>query len=374
MATFKGIDLSIDLKNILDGLKTINNPEDIFGDLGTTDSIVMLQEIRLKHKQIANTIHPDHHNNSKEAHEAMSLLNVWRDKAEQKVVQGLWGEKDSGISIKTSKLYKNVKYVTTGDICDIYLAQQEDGPRAIIKAAIDRKDQSYVNNEATILQQLWEPTDAEAKVFQKYIPKFLEQTIITVDKKEQLANIIEIRDGGFTLEQVHQKYKMLDPRHVAWILKRILEGVGWVNLKQKIVHGAIIPSHIVVFPKDHGAHIIDWSYAVPVNKKHIRAISTNYKDFYPPEVFNKVLAQPSIDIYMAAKCAVYLLGGDVKTNYIPPTIHPLFSGFLKACLLTNPMTRYTDTWEAVAQFTDNLRTIYGPRKFVDLDMEGGSAF
>jgi hypothetical protein len=357
-----------DLKYLADWLSKAKCPEDVFGVLLGRDSIAKLEEIRVKHNTIAKDLHPDRHNGSKQAHDAMASLNVWRTKAEEKIVQDRWGRVDSGVSIQAGKLYKNIVHLATGDVCDVYLAEQENGPRAIIKIAIDTKDQDLVQNEAIVLKKLWEPKDKESVHFQQYLPKLLEQTKVKVAGKEQIANIIQVCEQGYTLEQVHQKYPVLDARNVAWIWKRILECIGWVNLKQKIIHGAILPSHVILYPKNHGACIIDWSYAAPV-KSPLKAISEKYKNFYPPEVFTKTPAHMGIDIFMAAKCALYLLGGNTQTNFIPEdTTPPLMKGFLQACLLNNIAARYTDTWEALEQLDDNLRIVFGPKKFVTLEM------
>ena len=52
----------------------------------------------------------------------------------------------------------------------------------------------------------------------------------------------------------------------------------------------------------------------------IKAISVPYRAYYPPEILRKQRPGPHTDIFMAAKCAVALMGGNVETNQLPPNI------------------------------------------------------
>lgn len=349
-------------------LKKAKSPEDVFENITSNDSSVQRVAVHTRYKQLVGIVHPDKNGGSIESVYAMTALTGWRDKAYAKIGEGRWNQLRSDVVIKAGKTYRDVTYLTSGDICDVYIADQEGGPRSIIKIVINTKDQDLVQNEAAVIKRLWEPADKEALVFHRYLPKLLEQTKVKVDDSNKLTNIFEACVSGYTLEEIHKKHPVLDPRHVAWITKRMFEIAGWVHT-QKIVHGAIVPSHIIIYPKNHGICVLDWSYAVDVTKRGpIKAISTKYKHLYPPEVFMKTPALPAVDVYMIAKCAIYLLGGNVETNSIPDSVPSLFGGVLRACVLPNNTSRYMDAWEALEQFSDNLRTLYGPRKFIELEM------
>lgn len=52
----------------------------------------------------------------------------------------------------------------------------------------------------------------------------------------------------------------LDPRHTAWMLRRLLELLAWVHASG-FVHGAIAPEHVLINARDHGAMLLGWSRA-----------------------------------------------------------------------------------------------------------------
>ncbi len=233
--------------------------------------------------------------------------------------------------------------------------------------------------------------------------------------------------------------KGLDFRDVAWMYKRLLSGLGFVA-EMGVVHGAILPSHVLVHPTGHGAKIIDWSYSlnfaallapkavdpdpapakpakgaakqlnvwdlvrqnlyadpasvdptIPAgpppdpNKMYVKAISVDYQNFYAPEILRKETPSPSTDIYMAAKCAVALLGGDVGTNQLPASITPAgdfpdpdkaraqLQAFLQLSLLPAQNKRPHDPWQVEEAFDKLLRMLVGERRYRPFTMPSKGA-
>ncbi len=352
--------MSTDLPTTLKRLKEARSPEEVFGG----DPGDVLEDVKPVYLLLARIMHPDKHGQSEDAREATTLLNVWWDKAKEKFAQKTWGIRGSGVTITTSsRTYKNVAELAAGDICDVYLAEQDNGPRVVIKVGYPR-DVDLVQNEARILKKLWERKDRPAIFMQQFLPKLVEQSRIVIDVKERWANVLEACEQGFTLEQVKDKYKDgLDPRHVAWIWKRLVEGMTVVH-EMDVVHGAIVPSHVIVYPKNHGICILDWSYAC-TSPQALKAIVSKYKNMYPAEIKDKKPASPSLDVYMIAECMRYLLLN--KDGKMPASTPPMFLSMLRACTL-QAYYRSNDLKEIHEQLTENLRKTYGPRKFVELEM------
>ncbi len=184
------------------------------------------------------------------------------------------------------------------------------------------------------------------------------------------------------------------------MFKRLLVGIGFVHTKD-VVHGAIIPPHVMVHPIGHGAKIIDWCYAVDLRETdpkkaakaaapdpktawsrlvpptlvnpgpgagRVKAISAGWKEFYAPEILKKEVVSPSTDIYMAAKCAVYLLGGDVKTGQMPASVPAPIQGFIKSCILASPKGRPQDAWDLHEEFDGLLSKLVGKPTYRELSM------
>jgi hypothetical protein len=52
-----------------------------------------------------------------------------------------------------------------------------------------------------------------------------------------------------------------------------------------LVHGAVLPEHVLIQPDEHGLVLIDWCYSVPLTPSTpLRAPVTARAGLYPPEV------------------------------------------------------------------------------------------
>ena len=161
--------------------------------------------------------------------------------------------------------------------------------------------------------------------------------------------------------------------HGVWMFNRMLEGLDYVH-KNGYVHGALTPEHVVVFasdakdhPYNHGAKIVDWSYSVKIGDR-VKAISPAWEEFYPPEITSKQSVDPSTDIYMAAKCIIYVLGGDPCNDTLPPYIPSYLTRFLRGCVMKRKDLRPLDALVLHKEFTICLEERYGPKKYVRFDM------
>ena len=74
------------------------------------------------------------------------------------------------------------------------------------------------------------------------------------------------------------------------------------------------------------------------------------------------------DIFLAAKCVVYLGGGDPGSGRLPDTVPPEMQRFVRSCLLEGPRMRPDNAWELLDEFDELLHALYGPPKFFHLSM------
>lgn len=296
-----------------------------------------------------------------------------------------------------------------GDLTTLYDATYANGSgdrHVVIKVTRDKADNDLVWNESGILAFLAPDPDS---TFFHYVPNLIDSFEA---KDGHRVNVIDsIPTPVVTFEEVQRAYpKGLDFRDVVWMYKRLLIGLGYAHNKG-VVHGAIIPPHVMVFPETHGAHIVDWSYALnfaaivvpkadpkakaspaapkpknaweklladseydpdpvrPVgpppdpNRMYVKALSVAWESFYAPEILVKATPTPATDIYMAAKCAVYLLGGNVETNQMPDSVPSQVQAFFQASLLPATRARPQDAWELHDLFDKLMLQVVGPRKF-----------
>lgn len=236
------------------------------------------------------------------------------------------------------------------DISDLYLCQ----PMSFVKVAQRRADNDLVENEARVLTHLNANLKPES-TFYHYIPR-----LIQAFKHEDHAGVaLSYAEEFVSLAQVIRAYpKGLDFRDMVWMYKRLLVGLGFAH-SRGVLHGAVLPTHVLVHPTKHGAVIIDWSYAVTDPNDRIKAMSVPGEDFYPPEVRRREAPKTGTDLFMAAKCAVALLGGDIHTDRMPDTVPQEIQDFFHPSLDPDMRHRPQDAWGLHEQFDAVLQKLVG---------------
>lgn len=268
------------------------------------------------------------------------------------------------------------KHLGQGDLCDLYLCKYSDladhthhggtrfdrivdddddglGLPGILKIPTFSLDNDFVQNEAQVLSHLFPPSTPDEK-FYRYLPRLAE--VLEINGKP--ANLFRFYEGYVSLADIMTAYpKGIDFRDMVWMFKRILAGIGFAHTKL-MIHAAIIPTHVLVHPLDHGAKIIDWSYSTTVDGR-IKGYSAAYEAYYPPEVFKRERPTARTDIFMAAKCAWALIGGGVVRNELPSTPVPKeIVDFLRMCMEPSNL-RPDNAWDLLESFDKLLEKVVG---------------
>ena len=258
------------------------------------------------------------------------------------------------------------------DAWDALMAPEiEDASEAItgslFKIARNPLDTDLVQNEATVLGTLYPREQADERYF-RYLPKLLLSTTYG-SGRTRAVNLLTRYDGYYPISDVMGVYPQgLDFRDAVWSYKRLLVGLGYVH-QQGFIHGAILPTHVLINPISHGARIIDWSYAVErKGTSHVRALSRPYRAFYAPERPDRKPPTPATDIYMASKVFLALLGGNVETGETPDTVPEPIRRFLRGCLMINQASRPDNAWDLHDELTQLLEKVVGKPKYRHLDM------
>jgi serine/threonine protein kinase len=201
--------------------------------------------------------------------------------------------------------------------------------------------------------------------YRHYIPTLVESFPVR-DRVPRRINVLLHEPGLSTLEQVHARHPALDGRHLGWIFNRLLTALGLVH-RCGLVHGAVVPAHVLVHAEDHGLRLVGWVHSVRRGRR-ITTGAAAYRDWYPPEVRHHGPAVPATDIYLAARCVVYLAGGDPISGRMPDAVPRALGAFLRSCLLDGPRMRPDDAWELHDDFDDLLRDLYGAPTYHRLEM------
>jgi len=125
----------------------------------------------------------------------------------------------------------------------------------------------------------------------------------------------------------------------------------------------LLPSNILVFPKDHRAVVLDWTASVATSQP-VRIMVPGFEECYPPETKGKIATGAAFDTYMIGKLAMRLLYGSADARR---PVHPLFLGPIRAATMANHKMRF-DTFEFYQQFDTNIRKLFGRPKFIEFAM------
>jgi serine/threonine protein kinase len=289
------------------------------------------------------------------------------------------GEPEKWFLLETKRGHYNIADLRrSGDLADIYYGTNAlkkagaDPTQIALKVVREPINNDLIENEAKVLKAIFPPEQAEEGGY-RYLPRFYETLRIFENRKYRQANVFAWLANFHTFAEVRRAYPALQMEHGVWMFNRLLEGLDFVHSK-KILHGALTPDHVVAYtanrdkdPYNHGAKLIDWAYSVPVGRT-IQAISPQWKSFYPPEVIKKEPATPATDIFMAAKCIIYVLGGNTMIDALPGHIPDYLTSFLEGCVGKNQSTRPQNAWQLHEELAEYLLRHYGKKKYVPFNM------
>lgn len=330
-------------------IEEARTPADLFGPPGG-DSAAR------RYRLLARLTHPDavHDGRAGAAARAfVRLTALWSD----------FQQKGSPLTLTTTRrTYALGSLFATGEIAGLYrLRYGHPETSALLKLPRDPAHSDLLAREATALAQLVKDGDAR---FQPYAPRLIE----TFRHREaatgttRQANVIELLDGFCSLADVRAAYPDgLDPRDVAWMWRRLLVALGYAH-GAGVIHGAVLPEHVLIHPVDHGLVLVDWCCSVPGcyattdPTGRVPVVVRRYAggDHYPPEVLDGRRASPATDVYMATRCMTDLLGEPVPRG---------LRMFAKGCTLTAPSRRPADAWQLLRELDELLERLYGRRRF-----------
>jgi serine/threonine protein kinase len=268
-----------------------------------------------------------------------------------------------------TRTYALRRVLAAGDVADVYLARDwnnsrvDSGQEFVLKVSRVPEGLTLLDNEQTVLADLL--AAAGDTTYRDYLPA-LAESFPARDRFSKRVNVFRHEPGLFTLEQVHAKHPGLDGSHLAWIFKRLLTILGFSH-RQGIVHGAVLPCHVLLHTANHGLRLVGWGQSVPTGEQ-VRVVVDRYRDWYPPEILDKQPVSPGTDLFLAARCLIYLADGDPVRDRMPEAVPVPLRRFIKSCLLEGLRMRPADAWQLQDEFDDLLQHLYGSPKFHPLTM------
>ncbi len=265
--------------------------------------------------------------------------------------------------------YAPLRLLACGDVADLHLAAAADdaaaGPEApyLLKVARGPEGNAHLDAERQALTPLLRAVGDTT--YRHYLPALVD-SFAAIGRGLRRVNVFRWEPGFHTLEQVHEQHPALDGRHLAWVFKRLLTVLGFCH-RRGVVHGAVLPCHVLIDAAGHGLRLVGWGRSGAAGRR-VRAVPGRYRDWYPPEVRHRRPAGPAADLFLAARCVVYLAGGDPLTDRMPDAVPPPLWRFVRTCLLESAAMRPDDAWAVLEDFDDLLRAVYGPPAFHELTL------
>lgn len=354
------------------------------------------------YKQLLVQIHPDHYISDPAyfalANELLTALTTLKSAADRKVNAGTYGNRGvkaeaprrpfSPMVIEAGgRRYTLTQQVASGDLCELYQGYLGDNllDVRLFKVTRDGANNDLAEAEARVLRKLYPPAAKEEK-FYRFLPKLSDSFIISGPGYQRRVNVMSWFPEHRALDEVLRVFPDgIDFRDMIWMFKRILHGIGHAHAND-VIHGAILPPHVMIHPVDHGAKLVDWSYSVELappkpskttgksifsrmkhdefgTHPHVRAISNQYRDLYPPEILNRETPTPATDIYLAARTCMLLIGGEPKKPTVPDVLPAPIASFFRACLEAAPAKRPQHAWDAHETLDKILLGVVGKRKY-----------
>lgn len=210
-----------------------------------------------------------------------------------------------------------------------------------------------LEGDPTLLQQslnnyrrLTQLSSGAAGHFRRYLPTELrrEGDALLVSGPEFLVPL-----SGLTLPT----------EHVAWVLSRLLELVAWLH-QEGFCHAGLNPESLALVPGTHGVIALSLYHLTSLGGP-LTAVSGKYLNWYPPAVFRDKRATAYIDLSLAQRTALYLLG-DPSGHGVK--LHKTVDERLINFLIAPQQNAYA----ALTEWRALLHTVFGKPVFHPLEL------
>lgn len=311
-------------------------------------------------------VHPDH-NSEANAKDVFNALNDLVGLATKSIIEGNYGKNKK---IKVTKIeskkdtYEIGPRSWTGVNSIVFRGTNKDNRPITLKLAKDVSNNKAILNTVKVLTKLHAD---KITIGKPVIPQLLDNFSITVDGKKQEALVYDDEPRGelpsLTLTKIIDYYPNgVAPAHFVWMMKRIL-GAILATEEAKVVHGAILPCHIIVHPDSHLEKLVGWSHTVDFGQTG-KQIIEKYKDYYPANYLTSKLSSTT-DIHMLAKCMIKVLGGDVISNEMPDTVPLILQGYLRSLVVGTTQTSASIVFHKLVALA---KQVFGDPKFIQLNI------
>lgn len=352
---------------------------DVFGAVRNQEGIH--RQVKRIYRSLARVLHPDRYHGSDKstAQKAFQALNDFKQQADKAIEAGEYGIQTSRVTISTKKFQHLIgKQLADGDIATIYRSVSTTGVdqrQTVCKIARHGQDADMMKNEAAVLKLLHAETVDDT--WKRHVPKIVDAFAYDNAGRRVQANVIEYQEGFYTLRDIRREYSNgVSAGHAIWMFRRMLMALGFAY-DNGVLHGAVVPDHVMILPEHHGVVLVDWCYASRKTDDAyapIKALARGYCEWYPREVLAEEVPTEATDIALAVRSVIYVLGGNPVTAVMPETVPRKLRAFLRGCLQQSQAMRPQNAWLLLEEFDELIEALgapYYPRRFLQFTMPTG---
>jgi hypothetical protein len=175
--------------------------------------------------------------------------------------------------------------------------------------------------------------------------------------------------SGFvhTLEDARRVYPNgVDPRVSVWLWRRLLETLTFIH-QSGLVHGAVLPPHVLIQRNEHGAWLVGYSCADAPGAR-LRALATRFQEFYPEELLRSERLSTGADLRMSARCMAWVLGGEPERGEVPGSVPRPLAALIRRVASEGSEASLEPAWTLRERVGEVGRAAFGPPSFHPLVM------
>ena len=173
---------------------------------------------------------------------------------------------------------------------------------------------------------------------------------------EKMENgVVYLRDRSVMLSGLQ-----LEQHHAMWILSRLLEFAALLE-EAGFVHMGLCPETVMIIPDGpmgHGIQVISYYHTLKKGNK-VSTISGKYQTWYPEQLFREKRASKDIDVEMAKRICLTLMGDNGTGVRLRKTHSPYLLDFI--------LQRHSSAREAFIEYRRMIDT-YFEKKYHHLNI------
>lgn len=361
------------LKDFHEKIGNFSQPEELFGDLGSTPS-QQSQQLEASFRSLMQLYHPDIFVRQPAelfyVTEIAKCINAFHEQAMAKIKVGTYGCDIQGMIQTSCHDYFVTDLLVEGAFADIYQGYYTDRQSnvplrkdVVIKIISDSAWNSLVDREVAFYR----------KVAHFCFPGYIEDFRTPQGKKGIVLTHIA---GGYDLIELLRMYKQkcqspgLSQEHLFWILDRFLSALGFLH-QRGILHGNLQPDNLMIQPSNHNGLLIDFLHCRidPLAEDVFAVVNPAY---CAPEVLTRRFKpHPVSDIFSLGVCMIEMLGGRNGRLEEAVDLHPSLRRLLQKMVLPDPAKRADDAWALAAELKKLRQQLYGAKpNFIPLTIGG----